>query len=457
MKPKNHNDAVIIICSTPYSRRIPEKCFKEIAGKTILAHILGRIAPLEMPTILAIPRMPKDSIYYDAYQQHAKYFNVKLFSGFIASPLHRMASAIRKHCKNVKYVIRITHDDIIIDAETIDLLLEKMRSTGASYGYTPDIIEGAGVEIILAKTILDRADSTKDPVEHISYFVKGQNPIKCKPRLSICRPYRLTLDYPEDVIVMATIMRAIGSEASCDKICRYIDENILLLRYNALPVVTIYTCMFNAEKWICDCITSIQLAAKTTRVNIEYILVDDLSTDSGLTKAIQQLAIWDIKNYKVIMNDKNIGLAASSNIALDLARGKYIMRVDADDMISPCAIKNLIDLMKKTSATIIYPAYQEFSDELPERRTIPPSKYHHAGGALMNKKTINELKFREDLRHWDSLDLYSRIRRRPELSIVYYYEPTFYYRLHKGSMSAKKTKARIDTFDKIIKRYGVKE
>ena len=74
----------------------------------------------------------------------------------------------------------------------------------------------------------------------------------------------------------------------------------------------------------------------------------------------------------------------------------------------------------------------------------------------MNKKTINELKFKEGIRHWDSRELYERLKLHPELKIEYIKEPMFLYRRHKDSLSASDSPERNMTLEDIINKYGVK-
>jgi len=230
-----------------------------------------------------------------------------------------------------------------------------------------------------------------------------------------------------------------------------------VLKYNEMPDIMVYTCMKDAEPWITDCITSVMVSGKSSGLKFEYIIIDDGSRDMSLIKALSQIGLWDDQRVRIIVNDENKGLATSSNIVLNQARGKYIMRVDADDMIIPHAIRTLHRKIVDTDAVVVYPAYYEGNTEGSTELVFSPTVHHHAGCAMMNKKTINELKFKEGIRHWDSRELYERIRLHPELKIEYVKEPMFLYRKHKGSLSADTGSVRADTLDDIIKKYGVKE
>ena len=67
-----NNKAVVVICSTPYSKRINEKCFLKINGLTVLEHIAERIKSVELPVILAIPQISYSHQHYQIYAHIAK-------------------------------------------------------------------------------------------------------------------------------------------------------------------------------------------------------------------------------------------------------------------------------------------------------------------------------------------------------------------------------------------------
>lgn len=457
--------AVIVICSTPYSNRLQEKCFYKINGIFVLRHIAERIKDVELPVILAIPEMAYTNPYYQKYAHVAKEYGWELYCGNKESPLHRCADAL-KDCfpKDVpKYVIRITHDDILIEPNTLNEMVEYTEEHDGTYCCCPEILNGAGVEIILSSTITEFARLREFPIEHLSYFVKGDKPLIYIPRDEIKRPYRLTLDYKADALVLETILRTLGNNASVKDICEYLDKHPALLKYNKLPDVTIYTCVHNGIKrgrdYITETLMSVSMAIRTSKLDIEYIIVEDGSTDNTLERIIEYCS-YDNFNKHLIVNDGNLGLAVSSNKALVAARGEYVMRIDADDILEAWSIDTLYTYAKEKNASIVYPDYLEYINTEPNEQidVLPQSgvQYvkgninHHAGGALMHKKTINELKFGESLRHWDSLDLYLRIKNHKNLIIEYFDRPTFKYRVHGHNMSKNDLENRKAIYNKLM-------
>ena len=96
---------------------------------------------------------------------------------------------------------------------------------------------------------------------------------------------------------------------------------------------------YNNSKFIDRAIRSIdnQQVSSNSALTIETIIVDDGSKDNP--------SLWlkkyvGLKNKKIIYLKKNRGVAYASNIGIKKSSGDIVMRVDADDFISP----NLISL-----------------------------------------------------------------------------------------------------------------
>jgi len=426
------SDAVIVICSRPQSKRLPGKVFKRIAGLSVLEHILKRVSGHGIPIIVAVPQGEADG--YLPYE--ARYPEVTIFQGVADSPLHRMAAAVMKLRQPPTYIVRITHDDAIIDAQSMVEMIAMAHEKDASYVWAPDIVEGAGVEVIDLATLLSAANNHKEPTEFISYFVRGVNPAKefvYRPRPAICRTYRMTLDYPADAQFLEVVLRKLGALASCDDICRFIDQRPWLLAINHLPTVSLYTCAYNAEPFVSE---AMQTVLHNGAGFFEYIVVDDGSTDNTLLE-IAKFATDP--RLKVIINERNIGLAASSNVAISAACGKYVMRLDADDKLLHGAVERMIDYAEQHGFDAVYPGYVEtdesgdFTMTAGNWTVTAGSVHHHAGGTLFKRSVLNDIRFRDGLRHYDSLELYKRLQGR--FKIGYWEHPAFFYRRHHGSMS----------------------
>lgn len=428
------DNAVVIIATRPESKRLHRKAFLKVAGLPAIEHILQR---LSMKTILAVPVGCTD---YDHLLSN--YPDVMIRSGDPDSPLHRIADIVKNRPE--KWIVRITHDDILIDQATINLLLKACEDQGAKYGITPTIIEGAGVEVIHRDNILEAAEKRKEPIESLSYFVKS-GLLRVRPRQTIEREsYRLTMDYYEDWLVLDTVLSKVGRNAPLEKVVNFLDMNPYILQWNRQPDISVYTCAHNAEKWIANTIHSV---ASQQHLSYEYIVIDDASTDKTCLE-IMKFQPSQIRYYR---NETNIGLAASSNKALSLAKGKYVIRVDADDILYSGALNRMEYLLGQSKAGILYSGYNEIdeNDSLMDLN-CSPMVHHHAGCAMIDKRLINEIRFTDGLKHWDSLDLMQRLKER-RVDIEYSKEPLWAYRVHKDSMSAKMTPERKKTLEGLKK------
>ncbi len=94
------------------------------------------------------------------------------------------------------------------------------------------------------------------------------------------------------------------------------------------PTITVLMAVHNGAATVREAIDSI---LAQTWTDFEFLIVDDASTDD--TPAILR-ALADPR-VRVVRNDANLGLTQSLNRGLDLARGRLIARMDADDRALP--------------------------------------------------------------------------------------------------------------------------
>lgn len=83
---------------------------------------------------------------------------------------------------------------------------------------------------------------------------------------------------------------------------------------------------YNKEKYLEECLNSV---IRQKLKNIEIIIIDDASTDNSQAK-INHFVFKD-KRIKVLNNQKNEGAGVCRNKGIEMARGKYIAFLDADD------------------------------------------------------------------------------------------------------------------------------
>src|SRR4030067_2908226 len=94
------------------------------------------------------------------------------------------------------------------------------------------------------------------------------------------------------------------------------------------PIISVIMPVHNGETFLREAIDSV---LNQTFTDYEFIIIDDASKDTtaDIIKSYTDPRI----NY--IKNDNNFGVTRSLNIGLKLARGKYIARMDHDDVSLP--------------------------------------------------------------------------------------------------------------------------
>jgi glycosyltransferase involved in cell wall biosynthesis len=93
---------------------------------------------------------------------------------------------------------------------------------------------------------------------------------------------------------------------------------------------------------------AIDSVLEQTLSDFELIVVDDGSTDT----TPQVLDGYADPRLKVVANDQRLGLAASLNAGLDLAQGRYVARLDADDVAVPTRLEQQVAGLRNDVAIV---------------------------------------------------------------------------------------------------------
>jgi glycosyltransferase involved in cell wall biosynthesis len=107
----------------------------------------------------------------------------------------------------------------------------------------------------------------------------------------------------------------------------------------AQPLVTVLMPLFNGKTYLSEAIESI---LGQTFGDFELLVIDDGSTDEGpnIVKGYRDQRI------RLIANDENLGIAATLNRGIGLARGKYVARMDCDDISLPHRLEKQFAFME---------------------------------------------------------------------------------------------------------------
>lgn len=128
------------------------------------------------------------------------------------------------------------------------------------------------------------------------------------------------------------------------------------------PLISVILPVFNAEKYISAAILSV---LKQDFSDFELVVIDDGSTDHSLS-LIQEIALTDSRIR--IITRPNQGLIYSLNEGISLAKGKWIARMDADDICLPNRFSKQLEWLTKTGADVCGTWIRAFGDTLPRVR-----------------------------------------------------------------------------------------
>ena len=132
------------------------------------------------------------------------------------------------------------------------------------------------------------------------------------------------------------------------------------------PVVSVIIPAYNVEKYISSCLDSV---FQQPVYNIEIICVEDGSAD-GTSDIIKKYCNKD-NRIRLISNVGNKGTAYARNRGLEIARGKYVYFLDADDLIKPQIFTELIKYADENETDCIY-----FNSELQDEEHIGNLRLH---------------------------------------------------------------------------------
>lgn len=413
----------IILTTRLKSSRIKEKVIQKIGDRTLLEIILDNLSKTKYPVIVAIPKNQDDDVLKEISE--SKGYDV--FRGADESPLHRLFDCAQEF--GFDYVVRITHDDILIDPYLLEKQIQFHIKGKLDYTYMRRCPEGVAGEVISVNALENVIAEVGDkPVEFVSYHLKqnGFNWKEFYPPYEYQWTFRLTIDYEDDLILMRVLFSFLKEPFTTLDIINFFKSHKYLLYINKLPVVTFYTVNYNYSDYIIDCMESVL----SQDIEKEYIIIDDCSTDDSLqkiTKYYSGLPYHVQKDIKIMCNDENMGLPASCNMALGMAKGRYIMRVDSDDVLRQGSVTKMIEELKLSETNGCMSDYDMVDENLNKIETVENNKYH-AGCALLSTWCANEIKFKEDLEYMEGKEFFERFKEKYD--IAYIKEPLWMYRQH---------------------------
>ena len=212
--------------------------------------------------------------------------------------------------------------------------------------------------------------------------------------------------------------------------------------------VSVIVTAYNAAKHLNEAIISI---LTQTYNDFELILVDDGSTDDTLSIMMRHQE----KDPRIIVDThENLGISRSANRALHLAKGKIIVRMDADDIMRPNRIEKQLKYFREHPNVTMLSCDAEFINEKSEvigRQSMPGYDHPdhsreiamksvlvacaHTGFTTYRKSIMAVDGYNETISCVVDLELFTRMIENGETLIIIR-EAMMHYRMHKNSVMA---------------------
>ena len=225
-----------------------------------------------------------------------------------------------------------------------------------------------------------------------------------------------------------------------------------------MPLVTVFTPVYNLEKYISETINSI---LSQTFTDFEYILIDDCSTDGS----IMIIESFNDPRIRLIKNTSNQGISYNRNLAIEEAQGKYLAMIDGDDLAFPERLKKQMEFLEKNPDYGIIGTevininkkgkqlgnvieYNIPDDEIPSRMLF--SNYIATSSTMIRLSELSEIRFKKEFVVAEDYEVWIRLIRKCKIGHIRL--PLTKYRIHNDSISIQKKKLMLDTEVKIIKQ-----
>jgi hypothetical protein len=223
-----------------------------------------------------------------------------------------------------------------------------------------------------------------------------------------------------------------------------------------IPEISVLMCVYNNSLHVKEAIESI---LNQTFTNFEFVIVNDGSTDES--EAI--ILSYNDPRIKYLRNPENLGLIASLNKGIEASNGKYIARMDADDISLPERLKEQYAYMESHPLVGVCGSdYYQFDHKTSIHYTALTRHQEILAYMLFNcsvvhpsliirKELLNQqaVKFDSSYKHAEDYELWSRLIFQAQFSAVS--KTLFKYRLHSGQVTQKHSGVQVDTGNKIRK------
>jgi glycosyltransferase involved in cell wall biosynthesis len=226
----------------------------------------------------------------------------------------------------------------------------------------------------------------------------------------------------------------------------------------SIPLVTVLMPVYNGEIYLREAIDSI---LSQTYKDFEFLIINDGSTDNSENI----INSYNDSRILYVKNESNLRLIATLNKGIELAQGKYIVRMDADDISAPTRIEKQVAFMEKnedvglcgswfTSFGDVQESvckYKEQHDEILFKMFYQCHFCHPS--LIIRKKVFDDLEipFDKQFIHAEDYELYFRLSTKWKFHNLQ--ESLVKYRIHSSSVSRQNEKIQLEHSIQIRKMF----
>lgn len=231
-----------------------------------------------------------------------------------------------------------------------------------------------------------------------------------------------------------------------DKIERYakLYQRVYAEWHAERPQVTVIVTCYNLAKFLPDALKSVQAQ---TFSEWECLVVDDGSKDN--TKAVADQFIESDKRVRYLQTPWNLGLSGARNFGIAKARGKYIINLDADDMLTEKTLSLLVNALEgHAELAIAYGRLDTMAEDGTNRQSnaFPSGDYNWQGqmshlnqlhySALMRREVWERSGgYREKMWRAEDAEFWCRVTSFGFRAAMVTEEPTLIWRIRRNSKS----------------------
>jgi sialic acid synthase SpsE/spore coat polysaccharide biosynthesis protein SpsF (cytidylyltransferase family) len=481
------NKVLAIIVARMESSRLPKKAIKPINNKPAIEHLFERISIAKKKGFVDTIAFCTTTLKIDnELAKIASKYDLKIYRGDIDDVLSRMMLAINDN-QDHDTIIRITGDDILIDPIYLDKTVKYHQLKNAQYTDAKKLPSGTDIEVFqknILKTIFELSNDSSGSEYLTNYVTNNIDQFEVASLEVIPRhnqKLRLTMDTQEDYKLISQMLNYFKKKKkeftyTMDDIFDFFKKNPNSLKINNSikqkslpknisttlnwkrlsldPLITVYITNFNYSNYIKQAVESV---LNQKHQDFELIIIDDGSTDNS-KKIIEEYKDHPKIN---IIYQKNKGLNVTNNIATRLSRGKFIIRLDADDFLNENALLLMVqELEGNDDIGLVFSDYYLVNKE---GSIITEEKRHdftkvtlldqpaHGACTMIRKSFLKELGgYSNDFTCQDGYELWIKMTKDKKVCNINL--PLFNYRKHGENLTENKERL-YRTRHRIIKKH----